>query len=363
MDYFKLLKIVKIFSNNDNLWISFVEGLHRHAAIVMCLTCSTFDLQDNKLVHNCLKKKEFRLVGVPHYKETDMSPIQVLNSIIKAEFDAPMLTNHIQVQSLHPKNKKLEIDPSMTLLKQMSMWISTNKKLFAEPTISKWLAEDLTEILSLSTPDQRRKFCPNIHDKFGYQNDVDMRKFERMCRKDGEKSAAQYLGLLISEEYTNTNYSKDPFKKERTLAFLSAKSPHQTMSGHRFGGFYPPYGITYESLTSNVRIVAYKSRKSDVRHFNAYLFVPRLVYKLSTKLKKEAMFNRIGKSDKVKLIKFLIRYGYATRAAPFCKLHSAYARYTSNINNLSYINNCNDWNRIIPVTVFLVMLFNACLMY
>jgi hypothetical protein len=79
--------------------------------------------------------------------------------------------------------------------------------------------------------------------------------------------------------------------------------------------------------------------------------VPRLVYQLSTKLKKEA------------LIKFLTRYGYATRAAPFCKLHGAYARHTSNINNVNYINDCNDWNRIIPVTVFLVMLFNACLMY
>ena len=56
-DYFELLKIVKIFSNNNNLWISFVEGLHGHAAIVMCLTCSTFDLQDNKLVHNSLKKR------------------------------------------------------------------------------------------------------------------------------------------------------------------------------------------------------------------------------------------------------------------------------------------------------------------
>jgi hypothetical protein len=37
-DYFMLLKIIKIFSNKDNLWISFVEGLHRHAAILMCLT-------------------------------------------------------------------------------------------------------------------------------------------------------------------------------------------------------------------------------------------------------------------------------------------------------------------------------------
>ncbi len=145
------LKIVKIFSNNDTLWNSFVEGLHRHAAIVTCLTCFTFDLQDNKLVHNSLKKREFRLVGVPHYKETNMSPIQVLNSIIKAEFDALMVTNHIHVQFLHPKNKRLEIDPSMTILKQMSMWISTNKKLSAEPTISKWLAEDNRNIESLHT--------------------------------------------------------------------------------------------------------------------------------------------------------------------------------------------------------------------
>ncbi len=50
-DYFMILKTVKIFSNNDNLLISFVEGLHRHAAFVMCLMCSIFDLEDNKLMH------------------------------------------------------------------------------------------------------------------------------------------------------------------------------------------------------------------------------------------------------------------------------------------------------------------------
>ncbi len=65
-DYFMLLKIVKIFSTNNNLWISFVEGLHQHAAIVMCLMCLTFDLEDNKLVHNSLKNKQFKLTGVPH---------------------------------------------------------------------------------------------------------------------------------------------------------------------------------------------------------------------------------------------------------------------------------------------------------
>jgi hypothetical protein len=103
-------------------------------------------------------------------------------------------------------------------------------------------------------------------------------------------------------------------------------------------------------------------RLIDVQHYNAYLLVPRLVYHLSTKLKNNAIHNCIGQAEKVKLIRFLTRYGYATRAAPFCKLHGAYGKYT-NMQNLNYINNCNDWNGIIPVTVFLVMLFNACFMY
>jgi hypothetical protein len=69
--------------------------------------------------------------------------------------------------------------------------------------------------------------------------------------------------LLISEEYTN--YTKVPFNRDRTLAFLHAKSPRQTITGHRGGGqFYPPYGITYDSLTSNVGNVVQKLRKIDV---------------------------------------------------------------------------------------------------
>jgi hypothetical protein len=33
------------------------------------------------------------------------------------------------------------------------------------------------------------------------------------------------------------------------------------------------------------------------------------------------------------------------------------------LHNATYINNCDDMNRIIPITMFLVMLFNACFMY
>jgi hypothetical protein len=62
-DYYKLLHIIKTMSNRDLVWISFIEGLHRHAAIIMCLTSSRFDLEDNNIDHNLLKKKDFNWRG------------------------------------------------------------------------------------------------------------------------------------------------------------------------------------------------------------------------------------------------------------------------------------------------------------
>ena len=62
------------------------------------------------------------------------------------------------------------------------------------------------------------------------------------------------------------------------------------------------------------------------------------------------------------IINFISRFGYGTRSGPFLTLHGAYTKYTS-LTNMKYINNCEDKDRIIPVTVFLVMLFNACCTY
>jgi hypothetical protein len=129
-DYYKLLHIVKTLSSCDLVWISFVEGLHRHAAIIMCLTCSRFDLEDNNINHNSLKKKDFKLAEVPHYKTPQMSPIEVLNEILNGSFDTPMLMNPFSVQLLLPAHKKLQIDALMNTLKESNMWISTNKKTF-----------------------------------------------------------------------------------------------------------------------------------------------------------------------------------------------------------------------------------------
>jgi hypothetical protein len=95
----------------------------------MCLTCSRFNLEDNNIDYNSLKKKDFKLAGVPHYKTPQISPIQVLNAILNGDFDAPMLLNPFLVQVLLPAHKTLQIDALMNTLKESSMWISTNKKI------------------------------------------------------------------------------------------------------------------------------------------------------------------------------------------------------------------------------------------
>ncbi len=170
----------------------------------------------------------------------------------------------------------------------------------------------------------------------------------------------QYPGLLASDDYTN--YIKDQFNKDKTSTYLRVTLPHYKVSGTKGECSFPPYGIIYKSLTYNVGMLDRQVRLIDIWHYNAYLLVPRLVYHLTTKLKNNAIHNCIGQAEEVKLTRFLTRYGYETRAAPFCKLHGAYGKY-KNMQNINFINNCDDWNRIIPVTVFLVMLFNACFVY
>ena len=50
------------------------------------------------------------------------------------------------------------------------------------------------------------------------------------------------------------------------------------------------------------------------------------------------------------------------RTSPYCKLHGAYIHYTK-VKNVLYVSDCQDKEQIIPFTLFLTMLFNACFTY
>jgi hypothetical protein len=91
--------------------------------------------------------------------------------------------------------------------------------------------------------------------------------------------------------------------------------------------------------------------------------MPKMVYLLSSTLMKAALHKQLGQQYKMDIINFFIsRFGYGTRSGPFLTLHGAYTKYT-NLTNMGYINNGDNKDRIIPVTIFLVMLINACCTY
>ena len=68
-----------------------------------------------------------------------------------------------------------------------------------------------------------------------------------------------------------------------------------------------------------------------------------------------------GNPFKVGIINFITRFGNYMQKCPHLKIHGAYSKY---INMMAtYINGCAGKEQIVPVTMFLVMLYNACFMY
>jgi hypothetical protein len=113
-----------------------------------------------------------------------------------------------------------------------------------------------------------------------------------------------------------------------------------------------------------VGTVEQKSRVIDVRHANGYLIIPGMVYLLSTKLQKKVLNDPLGADLELNLIHYITRFGYGMRRGPHVTIHGAYSRYTTLPDTTNYIQGCFDnVNRIIPVTIFMMMLYNACFTY
>ncbi len=86
----------------------------------------------------------------------------------------------------------------------------------------------------------------------------------------------------------------------------------------------------------------------------------RIVYHLSTKLQKGVTHDRLGQDTEVNLIEFPTQFGYASRKSPTVQLHAAHTHYYSDVNETKYIQGCDGIHCIIPVTLFLALLYNAC---
>ena len=62
------------------------------------------------------------------------------------------------------------------------------------------------------------------------------------------------------------------------------------------------------------------------------------------------------------MINYISHYGPYTQLKPFVKLHGSFSNYFE-MTEVSYINECTGEFQIIPVTMFLVTLYNAFWMF
>jgi hypothetical protein len=124
-----------------------------------------------------------------------------------------------------------------------------------------------------------RKMSPQPAHHFIYQKDTTVPSYEKVLKEMKNDSSYEYCTILSSQKWEE--YIKDPFNNKKTRAYLShtvleSKQANKPMN--------PPFGITFENLTTNIGPIEQQRRLLDVRHYNAYLLIPRLVYHLSIKL-------------------------------------------------------------------------------
>jgi hypothetical protein len=90
--YFQLLVLVKTKSPVNFLWVSFVEGLHRHAATILALLSTKFDYH-NKIQTCSLSIQDFKAAKIPHFVDPKISLEEQIKLIMNGKESLAMLKN------------------------------------------------------------------------------------------------------------------------------------------------------------------------------------------------------------------------------------------------------------------------------
>ncbi len=117
--------------------------------------CSSYGYIGNELKQGSLKMRDFKNANMPHFKAVSKKPIDHLEDILNDNYPAEMFTKCFQVQAFYPTQVSTEVNHFMNTLQMHSEWISTNKKLSAEKSISKLLSFAIKDVLMFSNKVQR----------------------------------------------------------------------------------------------------------------------------------------------------------------------------------------------------------------
>ncbi len=147
---------------------------------------------------------------------------------------------------------------------------------------------------------------------------------------------------------------KNPLDENASSAFISKMNNREKFPRNTS----PPYGIFYESMTVTVGKLDKGRQRVDQRHLNGYNMIPIIVTILHAKKKNDIIPNVVSDNLNHQMINFICRYIYATKSYNQNTLHPAVDMYLPEVTG-EYLNACAGKYQVIPVSVFLMTLYNA----
>jgi hypothetical protein len=254
--------------------------------------------------------------------------------------------------------------------------ISDMKKTSAANSSFSLLSKALKNELHLCNREDRKKEDKSIivEHRYTIQSQIKGKTHgEKMkTHQNDDKELYGWCDLLDTEEWHI--FSKDPLddnKRARFLDKMTYRSSDYAILDINSPGFesalvnsYPPYAISYKSMSIDVGDIIKSRRKVDPRHYNAFDLLPRIITILHAKETNELISKTAQKQLNTAMVNFVCRYGYGTREYNQNSLHTAALTYLPDIyTDNSYLNNCKGIYQVMPVSVFLMTCYNACFMF
>jgi hypothetical protein len=247
-----------------------------------------------------------------------------------------------------------------------SLWISNFKRTLANTTISKVLAIWFENTLHHSMKEMRTNpsYClalANGHDMYYYQEACTTNSYKNRIHPYEGKDQIPYGYPICITGVVWDAYINNPFDLSTRKEFLSTISL-SCIDKKKETKMTPPYALALENVTTDVGpISTHRRRKIYARHYNGFLLTPGIVYHIASKMQNSLLNDRYGNLFEVGIINFITRFGNYIQKCLHLKIHGAYSKYIN--MTATYIIGCAGEEQIVPVTMFLVMLYNACFMY
>jgi hypothetical protein len=131
-----------------------------------------------------------------------------------------------------------------------------------------------------------------------------------------------------------------------------------------------PVGLHFKSFTDDIPAET-KTNKGekylDSGHMNAFLLIPPITTILNAKLQNKPLRSMVNDKDNARIISYICRFQYRTKAVTNNKVHPALNLYSpsssAEFKKDFFINSLSGNDQVVPVTIFLVSMYNACMLY